>query len=225
MRGCKELTAKRFPTEVGLVKQIDRIYYEVLKKTGEIKPQKRVQQANFALAVRGYRALHTAMDALENGYYEIAMTLLRSVYENYVQMDYFVTNPEAARQWIEEDKEFEQGDMRKKLGLSGDFYKLLSRNYAHPLKVTSIKPLILEVTDDGKMSLNIYPVFSDTECYTSLFLWIFFANKIIVQVQRVFVAKDIPDKKWMQRVVDVQKLVEQYIEEEKYLQKKAGTEK
>jgi hypothetical protein len=80
--------------------------------------------------------------------------------------------------------------------------------------------MIFGITDDGKMSINIYPLFSYTACYNALFLWIFLANKIIIQVQRVFKAKQIVDKKWMENVANILKLVEQYIEEEKYLHKK-----
>lgn len=228
IKGCKELSVKYFPTETSLVKQVDKIYYEIIKKMGNVKPQTRSQQANFVLAVRSYRALHCALDNIENGYYEVAMTILRSIYENYVQMDYFVTREEAARQWLAEEKTFKQGDMRKELGLSNDFYNMLSNNYAHPRELKSIKPLVLDISDDGKLSINHYPVFSNSECYTTLFVWIFLANKCIDQIQRVFKAADIApfvEKQWIQEMQDIKNLVEQYVAEEKYLHEKIRKQK
>lgn len=131
MSQCKELASKQFSLEVGLVKQIDKIYYEILKKTGEINPQTIQQKANYALGIRNYRLLHCAIDLLENGYYEASMTLLRSTYENILQMNYFAVDEKEAKQWLTEGKKIEQKVIRKKLNISPSLYNMLSRNYAH----------------------------------------------------------------------------------------------
>lgn len=68
---------------------------------------------------------------LENGYYEASMTLLRSTYENILQMNYFAVDEKEAKQWLTEGKKIEQKVIRKKLNISPSLYNMLSRNYAH----------------------------------------------------------------------------------------------
>ena len=215
MNDCNQLAVRGFSLEFGLGKQIDKIYYEIIKKTGQVKQQNHAQKANFALAIRRYRFLHVAFDNLKDGYYEVSMTLLRSVYENYIQMNYFATFPDAAQKWLEENKAFEQGGMRKALKIKNSAYKMLSNNYAHPLHVESIDPLVLEVVD-GRVSLNHYPVYSYSQCELCLIGWIIFARVTLEQMQRVFKAAQIADKQWIKKIVDIEKLVDQYIAEKKY---------
>lgn len=214
MMQCKELTSKQFSLEIGLVKQIDKIYYEILKKTTEVKPQNIQQKANYALAIRNYRLFHCAVDLLEDGCYEASMTLLRSAYENLLQMNYFAVYDKEAEQWLTKGKKIEQRDIRKKLNISPSLYNMLSVNYAHSLTVESLEPLVFEAKD-GKLSLNHYPAYSASECMLGLFFWISFAHQTIQQMQIVFKAAQITDKAWMRKVVEIQRLVTQYLEEMK----------
>ncbi|MGI0013288.1 MAG: hypothetical protein ACREBU_07595 [Nitrososphaera sp.] len=219
MKECKELASKHFPLEVALTKQMDKIYYEVLKRTGDIKPQTYAQKANYALASQSYRLLHCTLDTLEAGYYEVSMSLLRSVYERILQMNYFATYQDAARQWLEEDKKISQQEIRNKLGIRAELYEMLSIHYTHSLKAISIDPLVFEKAD-GKLSLNLYPVYSPAPCRLCLMSWIAFAQQTIQQMQRVFKAEQISDKSWIRKVVEVQNVTNQYLNEMKLQVKK-----
>lgn len=142
------------------------------------------------------------------------MTLLRSIYENVLQMDYFAAYEKEAEQWLIEGKKIEQKDIRKKLGVSPSLYNMLSVNYAHSLKVGSLEPLVFE-KKDGKLSLNHYPAYSPSECMLGLFFWILFAQQTIQHMKGVFKAAQITDKVWIRKVVEIQGLVAQYLDEMK----------
>ncbi|MDQ3966890.1 MAG: hypothetical protein M3275_00670 [Thermoproteota archaeon] len=170
-----------FDSELRVVGYIDKRYYEMLKEAAKFRSQTKPQIANYALAVRSYRALHCAADDLENGYYEIAMTLLRSVYENMLQMMYFARYPEEATKWLNEGKELPPREIRKKLGKDGYTYSMLSEDYAHSLKVGSLIPLTSERSGDD-WQVNHYPVYSPYDCEFCLFCWIDFAGGTLKQL-------------------------------------------
>jgi hypothetical protein len=68
MQFCKDCVSKQFGDELSIARTIIERYYEFLKEGGQVQSQTRSQIANYALAVRSYRALHCALDTLENGY-------------------------------------------------------------------------------------------------------------------------------------------------------------
>ena len=80
MKDCKEQASKEFVIELSIAKQLDRIYSYIVDRAIPIQSQNLLQIANFGLAVKSYRSFHYAIDALETGYYEVAMTLLRSAF-------------------------------------------------------------------------------------------------------------------------------------------------
>jgi hypothetical protein len=215
LKECREFALKEFPAENSIVKQLDKIHYEMLQKTGQVTSQTDAQKANYALGILSYRTLHCALDNLEEGYYEIAMTLLRRVYEIYVQMSYFAKFPDDAKKWWEEDKKFDQKSMRDKLGMKSTAYAMLSTSYAHTLKVESIASVIFD-NKEGKLSMNHYPVYSHHACKMCLLSSIVFSHNTLIQYQQVFRADQIVDKHWMGQVGRIQKLVNAFIEEAKY---------
>jgi hypothetical protein len=166
---CKDRTANEFDAELRIVNFIDQKYYELLKKGGTIKSQTHPQIANYALAVRSYRALHCAADVLENGYYEYAMTLLRAVYENMLQMKYFATYREEATQYLYENKDFPPREVRKRLGKSGHTYSMLSEDYAHSLNVRSLIALTAEGSGED-WRVDPFPRYSSYYCLSVCFV-------------------------------------------------------
>jgi hypothetical protein len=226
MKYCKEYAYTEFPIDLSIVKQIDRIYSEFLERIDHIHPRNYLQESNYALAVRSYRLLHCAADKLENGYYDVAMTLLRSVYEDLVQMTYFVKDPTAAQKWwlMEKDKKRKQAKMRETVGMTNDIYGLLSNYYSHPMDLKSLIPTILTIGDDGNAKCHPYPYYLHDECRYSFALWIHFANETIKELQNVFKAAQIGDKHWMGKVLDVQEVVRDYAKEIAYDLRKLAKE-
>lgn len=184
MKNCKDHTSKEFGENLRIVKLIDERYYELLKEAAKVQ-QTPHQIANYALAVRSYRALHCAIDDLENGYYEVAMTLIRSVYENMLQMMYFAKYEDEAKKWLYEAKKITQQEIRKKLGKDGSAYQMLSEDYAHPQKIRSLISLTSEGT--GKdWKINPFPVYSNYDCLFCLFCWVDFAGGTLKQLRDDF---------------------------------------
>jgi hypothetical protein len=148
--------------------------------------------------------LHYAIDALENGYYEVAMTLLRSFFENKLVMMYFDKFPTEAEQWWMNDKKIEQAKIREKLGLKVEkgTYGLLSNNYAHPLRSDSLIPMI---QSSGKTweGFHPYPYYIQIECRLSVGCWISFANDTIKLLLKDFQPEQFGDRAWEERVSQV----------------------
>lgn len=209
---CKKFALRDFPHECILVKQADTIFYEIMDKVGYIRPQTHAQKANFALAVRNYRLFHCAIELTETGYYEIAMSLLRSTFENFLQMNYFVKFEDEARKWLDEGKKISQKEIRDKLGMSGEGYDFLSSHFAHSIKSKSLNPLMF-LQPDGGVALNQYPSYSKSQCQLCLYSWIMFAEKTIEGLEKVFPKSQIKDTAWLQKVSDIQTLIMQWIEE------------
>jgi hypothetical protein len=208
MKDCKEQATKEFAMELPIVRQMDEIYSEVLDRTHSIPSQTFVQQANYGLAVRNYRLLHCAADDLESGYYEVTMTLLRSVDECKNLMRYFAKDEnknEAKEWWFNKGEKGEtilsHGEVRKRLGISRDMYELFSDFYAHAYDFRSLLPMVL----DENTEYHTYPYFIRDECYRGLGCWIAYANETIKYLQEVFKPEQIGDNAWIQKVVEVQK--------------------
>jgi len=163
---------------------------------------------------------------LKKGYYDVAMTLLRIVYEDLVQMKYFVKDPKAAEKWwfMKKDEKRKQAKMREIVGMTNDIYGLLSNHYSHPMDLKSLIPIILTVGDDRKTKYHSYPYYLHDECRYSFALWIHFANKTIKELQNVFKAAQIGDNDWIRKVLEVQKVVRDYTKEIAYDLRKLAKE-
>lgn len=207
MKTCKEQASKEFITELSIVKQLDKIYSEILDKSIPIKSQKFVQVASCGLAVKSFRSCHYAMDALENGYYEVAMTLLRSVLENRLLMMYFDKFPAEAKEWLINDRKIDQKKIRDKLNLGvveKDLYSVLSNDYAHPNKSNSIIPIIYD--SDNQNEFHPYPYYNSNECRLAFGCWIKFVKDTITLLTRVFSVKELgDDRTWVKTVMQVLK--------------------
>jgi hypothetical protein len=221
LKDCKEQAAKEFATELDIVSKVDEVFSEVLDKIGTNPSEMTyVQKANYGLAVRNYRLLHCALDDLENGYYEISMNLLRTVDECKNLMRYFAIdkNKNEAEVWwfnkgekgkwvngkkIKGDPVLSHGEIRKRLGISGDMNELYADWYSHAYDFRSLLHMVLDVK---KMKFQLYPYFIPDECYRCLGLWIKHANETIDHLQEVFKVEQIgdDDMTWIGKVAGVQ---------------------
>lgn len=186
MQFCKECVSKEFGNELSIARTIIERYCEFLKEAGKVQSQTKSQIAIYALAVRSYRALHCALDTLENGYYEVAMTILRSVYENMLQMMYFSSRAADAEKWLYEGKDFSQKEIRNSLGKDGKVYKMMSEDYAHSLLIRSMVPLTSERSAGTQWRVDPYPSYSPYDCEFCLFCWIDFAGGTLKQLLNDF---------------------------------------
>jgi hypothetical protein len=218
MKDCKEQAAKEFAAELEVITQIDEVYSELLGRIGPIPSDNYVLLANYGLVVRNYRLLHCALDDLENGYYEVAMNLLRTVDECKNLMRYFAIdkNKNEAEVWwfnkgekgkkvngkkVKGDPILSHGEVRKRLGISGDMNELYADLYSHVYDFRSLLPMVL---DEKKLEFHFYPYFIPDECYRCLGLWIDYANKTIEYLQEVFKVEQVKDMAWVGKVVKVQ---------------------
>jgi hypothetical protein len=204
----------------GLGPQIEKVRSELLNRNGTIQPDtnKYVKLANYGLALRNYRLLHCALDDLESGHYEVAMNLLRTVDECKNLMRYFAIdkNKNEAEKWwfnkgekgkkvngkkVKGDPILSHGEVRKRLGISGDMNEMYADWYSHAYDFRSLIPMVL----DEKTEYHGYPYFIRDECYRCLGLWIDYANKTIDNLQEVFKVEQIgDDMAWVGKVVNVQ---------------------
>jgi hypothetical protein len=201
LKNCQEQASRDFYAELRIVKLLDQKYYELIEKAQKVE-QSSTQIANFALAVRSYRALHCAADNLENGYYEVSLTLLRHVFENLLQMIYFAKFAEEADKWLYRGKKIEQKEIRKKLAMDGSIYKRLSNDYAHSLQLKSMESL----TSEGSGTVwivNAFPIYSSNKCRLCLSCWIDFAWATETQLLHDYKKSLESHGSWIQGVNDV----------------------
>lgn len=207
MKLCKEKASEEFATELSVVKQLDKIYSDILERAHPLPSLNFHQLADCALAVKSYRSLHYAIDALENGYYEVAMTLLRSVFENRNVMMYFASFPNEAREWLLNHREIRQATIRARLNLQieKDTYGVLSNFYAHPNKSDSMIPNIVD-TRPNQSEFHPYPYYDSNECRLSVGCWIKFAKDTITLLINVIPAQQLgADSTLVQTVTQVLK--------------------
>jgi hypothetical protein len=179
MKSCREQAYAEFAVELAVIKQLDNAYSDILDKAHPLPSLKFHQLADCALATKSYRSLHNAIHALENGYYEVAMTLLRSVLENRNVMRYFAQFQNEAEPWLLHGRKIDQSKIRDRLKLGveeKEFYNMLSNNYAHPNKSDSMIPNIVDITT---VEFHPYPYYDSNECRLSIGCWIKFAYDTI----------------------------------------------
>lgn len=222
MKDCKEQAAKEFGSEFDIITQVDEVYFEVLERIGLIPSKTYVQTANYGLAVRNYRLLHCAMDNLENGYYEVAMNLLRIVDECKNLMRYFAKGEnknEAKEWWYNASKKIlSHGEVRKRLGISGDMNELYADFYTHSYDFRSLVHVVL----DEQNEYHLFPYFIRDECHRCLGLWIDYANETIDRLLAVYKVEQLGDMTLIQKVVNIQMLARQYTNKIAYDLKKAA---
>ena len=220
IKECKEFGYQKYPLEFAIVKQLDIALYEVMKRASVLASQTKAQRANLSLGIRNYRLFHCALDLLENGYYEASLTLLRAMYENGLQMQYFCFHEDEAAAWLQ-GKKIEQKVIRKKLNIDSKIYKMLSNDYAHSLLVQSLDPLVFDVKD-GNVRLNHYPLFSLEDCQIAACALIVFARLTLAGLQAIFKPELFISKHWVQKIAEIQHMVDDYIQEQRHLAVKLG---
>jgi hypothetical protein len=205
MKDCRERAYREFDVELSVVKQLVKLYSDVLERAMRISFHSLnfLQRPNLGLAVRSYRSLNYAIDALENGSYEVAIILLHSVFENRNMMMYFVKFPDKAEEWLMKHKKIEQRKIRDKLRLveAKETYEALSDLYFHPNTWHSLLPMIL----DEKSAYHHYPYFRMDECRLSVGCWISFTKDTITLLLNVFQPQQLGDVSWKRTVAQVLK--------------------
>jgi hypothetical protein len=204
MKSCKEQAYGEFATELAVVKQLDKIYSDILNKAHTLRSLRNHQLADCGLATKSYRSLHSAIDALENGYYEVAMTLLRSILENRNVIRYFAQFPDEAKEWLINGRKIDQSKIRDRLRLGAEekeFYNVLSNLYAHPNKSDSLIP---NIVDTASVEFHPYPYYDSNECRFSIGCWIRYAHDTISLLKDVIPPQQLGvDSTFVQTVMQV----------------------
>ena len=128
----------------------------------KLKPDDRLESARLFLATRSFNSLRTAVQVLERGYYQQAMTLVRMAKEDQLVALDSESNPAALSALLDDkDKigrgDFSLGKMAERVSAKtkevwDDDYGMLSRYGAHPRR-GSLEELV-EIGPDGKMILR-----------------------------------------------------------------------
>jgi hypothetical protein len=212
MADCTEATRKEFSFEHQLSRNMGGIFIEVLELIEKGGIHNASQMAVLGLSTRTFRLLQCVGDHIFDGYYEVAMILLRNIYENNLLVHYLVGNEKDAQLWLEGRKNFEQKYLRTKLGHDNKFYKALSTWYAHPERVNVLTSVIKKMTDD-KVDLRIYPEFDRDWCQTYLYYYIMLYWESVVELQYAFRDYLWKNEDWVNHFAEWNELVLTYIQE------------
>jgi hypothetical protein len=220
MADCTAATKKEFEFENQLlsnlggtfIQMFDLIFKEPLKHNNEI--------AVLGISIRTFRYLQAATNSIYDGYYEVAMSLLRNVYENNLLVYYLARHEDDAKQWLLGKKYIQQWFLRREIGHAKiPFYKALSTFYAHNERAESLTP-IMHRGKDKELNFDIYPEFSKEKCLECLYGFIMLQWQAIMELNHAFKDRLSKDAQWNAGYLGLNKVLLVYIEEK--IIKKSG---
>jgi hypothetical protein len=220
MADCSVATKKEFEFENQMlrvmggtfIETFDLIFKESLKHNNEI--------AVLGISIRTFRYLQAAINAICDGYYEVAMSLLRNVYENNLLAYYLARHEDNAKQWLLGKKYIEQWFLRREIGHAKiPFYKALSTFYAHNERSESLTP-VMHKDKMGKLTFDIYPEFNKEKCKECMYGFIMLEWQAIMELHHAFKERLSKDAQWSANYLGWNKVMLEYLQEK--IIKKSG---
>lgn len=209
---CTAQTKQDFEFEGQLIRNIGGMYIALFANIDEEKIESSSQRAALYLTIRTFRFFQCAINNAYDGYYEVAMSLLRNVYENDILSSYLGNNELRAQKWLDGKNSFSQEWLRDKLGKKEGPYKALSTHFAHPNKFESILQ-ILRKASDGTTDLIIYPEYDKEKCELVFHLGIMLGWSSLMHLNHPFKEYLSKNKQWKLDYHSWNKIMLEYIEE------------
>jgi len=139
----------------------------------------------FLINLRILRAFHSLSPLLKKGYYVEFNSILRNCHESCFMSEYFIKNPDIAKDWFENPYQINRGGMMKNLEISKDFNEIYAKlcKYTHTDFETMIQSYIrLHPDSKGPEIFKILPFFDKNEAKYSLILELFFLHYCTTQI-------------------------------------------
>jgi hypothetical protein len=112
---CSDKAKKDLEFESQLIRNVRGMYIELFVNINEEEIESASQRAVFYLTARTFRFLSCAVNNAYDGYYEVAVSLLRNVYENDILSTYLGDNELRAQKWLDGMNTFSQEWLRENL--------------------------------------------------------------------------------------------------------------
>lgn len=209
---CSTQTKSDFEFEGRLIRNISAIYIQAFVSINEKEIESFSQKAALYLTIRSFRFFQCAINNAYDGYYEVAMSQLRNVYENDILSSYLGKNELRAEKWLDGKNSFSQEWLRDKLGTKKGAYKMLSANFAHPNKIESILQ-ILRKGSNGASGLMIYPEYDKEKCELVFHLAIMLGWSVLMHLNHPFKEYLSKNKQWRSDFYSWNQVMLHYIEE------------
>lgn len=199
---CMSSFKEEFSSTSQLLTELDSMYVNLIESVEQFGKQNSSQFAIYLISIRVFRFIQATRNNITSGYYEVAVSLLRTIYEDTTLMSYLCNNENDAYEWIQNDKKFPHSVLREKLGMDKDLYVSLSNNYAHSQKVSSISPLYEKYGEDD-FKLQVYPKFNREKAIFATRFMIQLEYMALKAFQQTFKNTHWMDSKWIQNFLEL----------------------
>ena len=179
---------REFKKELALLKENLDLFlktFEVLSKRN-VQDFSSSQDASYRISYKIFRLMRCAFNSSLEGYYEVAMALLRIAYENHLLMNYLSKNEREAKLWFE-GKIYKPTFLRKNVSYSSDS---LYRNMCEVIHSSFESTFAFTETENGKTKatlgeynktqfMNVFMLMQMTLISTMILLSLTFAQELM----------------------------------------------
>jgi hypothetical protein len=226
---CTTRTIETFILESRLAKNAEKMYIELMDLAIRSPKMSSKQLVILALSIKIFRLLQCIKDEFMSGYYEVAQSSLRSVFEHSQLVTFFAKHEDKAHKYLHGTK-YDPQQVRDKIADGPEnieaikaAYKAFSDYASHAYSVKSLATIIEKV--QGKtVEFIIYPSFNKDEaqlCFSYFLHWYWFS---IVKMHEAFSDRLKDNKLWLEKFAKWDDVFVKYIKEDierrrEYLQK------
>jgi len=210
MADCTISTVNDFRFEHQLLRNIGGINIELFDLIFNISITSHLQFAILNLAIKNFRLYQCIDDCLFNGYYEVGLQLMRSMYENILLMQFFIQEETAAEKWLN-GKKYKSSYVRKKVEGGTKLYGMLSDLYVHA-NLESLIPIIKSLKENI-LEVIIYPEYSKEKATFNIQLSILYGWLNNSHLQYAFREYLWKNEEWKERYIEWNEIVMTYVDE------------
>jgi len=222
---CAQVTKRKFELECTLMDKAQEMFIEIMDLTIRTPKMSSKHIAILALSIKIFRLFQCIREELMSGYYEVAESELRSVFEHVNLVTFFSKYEDNAHKWLKGTK-YDQKTVREKLTLDPELRKAYSEaysafsNYAsHPQSIKSLATII-EGIKGKTWEFIIYPKFNQSEarfCFSYSIHWYWYS---IIQLHETFARELSVNKDWIRKYGEWDQVFTKYMMEEHEANKK-----
>lgn len=196
---------REFKKELALLKENLDFFlksFEVLSKE-KVQDFSFSQDASYRISYKIFRLMRCAFNSSLEGYYDVAMALLRIAYENHLLMNYLSKNEREAKLWFE-GKIYKPTFLRKNVSYSSDS---LYRDMCEFIHSSFKSTFAFTETENGKAKatlgeynkthfMNVFMLMQMTLISTMIWLSLTFAQELMINEKWHSVFKKTVPKIW-----------------------------